>query len=640
MALPYETPFGAQLHPDGQGALFQLWAPSAREVALRLNDRLISLSATEDGWYRQFEPDARAGDRYGYRIDGHLDVPDPASRFQPDDVHGTSLLVDPSRYDWGFSGWAGRPWRETILYEIHVGTFSPEGTFRGVQDRLDDLRDLGVTALELMPLSDFPGRRNWGYDGVLPFAPDSRYGGPDDLKNLIRAAHEKGLMVFLDVVYNHFGPEGNYLYTYARPFFSHERQTPWGDAIHFSGPRPVREFFIQNALYWLLEYRFDGLRLDAIHAIHDPSPMHVLTEMAETVRKTVEQVTPGRHVHLVLENDDNTVRFLSGEAESRFTAQWNDDFHHAAHVLATGEAVGYYSDFHETVSGKSAATHLTRCLAEGFAYQGDHSPYRHAVRGEKSTALSPVAFVHFLQNHDQIGNRAFGERLPVLAEPQALRALLEMFLLAPAIPLLFMGEEWQSDRPFPFFCDFEGELGRQVTEGRRREFARFPQFSDPEVRHRIPDPCAVETFEAARLDWDVRDRLPHQEWLSLYKTLLEVRHREVIPRLPQHSHDRVGPTECKIFGRTGMTVRWPLHHENSLVLTANPGDEALTLPSGLPDNMNSDCCNIFYGSFPMAIEAAKSGKIPPWSVIWAVFSGKHVSGQGQSGRCLADVSEW
>ncbi|HVL35964.1 MAG TPA: malto-oligosyltrehalose trehalohydrolase, partial [Burkholderiales bacterium] len=416
-------PFGAEL--TGAGVRFRIWAPQARSVDVSMNGEHLPMQRREDGFF-ELTARAAAGTRYRYRIDGGAEVPDPASRFQPQDADGPSEIVDPAAFAWADGGWRGRPWREAVIYELHVGAFASQGRYGAVADKLAHLKALGVTALELMPLADFAGRRNWGYDGVLPYAPDSRYGRPEDLKALVQAAHKAGLMVFLDVVYNHFGPKGNYLHTYAPQFFTDKHKTPWGAAIDYGVPA-VRAFFLHNALYWLEEYHFDGLRFDAVHAIVDDSPRHILEEIAATVRERL----PGRHVHLVLENDANQARFLG---EGRYDAQWNDDSHHAYHVLATGESDGYYGAYAE-----APAKHLARCLAEGFAYQGEVSPFSGEPRGEPSAHLPPERFVDFMQNHDQIGNRAHGERLASLADEKALKALSAILLLAPSPPLLFMG---------------------------------------------------------------------------------------------------------------------------------------------------------------------------------------------------------
>src|SRR3954471_7540785 len=473
-------------------------------------------------------PGRSAGSLYRFQIDDKAEVPDPASRFQPQDVQGPSEVVDPTAFQWRDENWRGRPWEEAVFYELHVGTFSPEGTFRGVEQKLDYLRDLGVTAVELMPLADFSGARNWGYDGVLPFAPDSSYGRPEDLKQLVQAAHARGLMMFLDVVYNHFGPEGNYLHLYAPQFFTNRHHTPWGDAINFDGreSRPVRDFFIHNALYWLEEYHFDGLRLDAVHSIVDSSNPNILTELAQAVR---ERFGAERFVHLVVENVNNTARYLSrdqGGSVRLYDAQWNDDIHHCVHVLLTGETDGYYSDY-----APDPMRHVCRCLSEGFAYQGDYSEFHGEKRGEPSSHLPPSAFISFLQNHDQIGNRAFGERISQLADPHALRAAMEILLLAPPPPLLFMGEEFAAPSPFLFFCDFHGDLAAAVTNGRRSEFARFAQFNSPEVRESIPDPNAESTYLQSKLNWStLRDKV-HADWLNLYRELLAIRKSKIVPHL-------------------------------------------------------------------------------------------------------------
>jgi malto-oligosyltrehalose trehalohydrolase len=618
----HHTLFGAQVLPNGQGTCFQLWAPSARQVDLVIQEqdgpRLIPMQAESEGWYRYTDLHSGHGTLYQFRINGDLLVPDPASRYQPQDVHGPSQVIDPMRFEWQDDHWTGRPWEEAVLYELHVGTFNPEGTFEGVKKKLDYLVELGVTAIELMPIADFPGSRNWGYDGVLQYAPDSQYGTPDDLKDLIQTAHQKGLMVFLDVVYNHFGPDGNYLHTYAEPFFTEHHHTPWGAGINYEGPRPVREFFIQNALYWLNEYHFDGLRFDAVHAIYDDSRPHFLNELAETIR---DNTAPERRIHLVLENDDNTARLIRTATQPRlFDAQWNDDFHHTAHVIATGDASGYYMDYAEAASHQTPVQHLARCLTEGFAYQGEPSPYReHQPRGEKSAQLPLTAFVNFLQNHDQIGNRAFGERLHQLASAEAMHALLEILLLAPSIPLMFMGDEWQADTPFLFFCDFNPELGKLVTEGRRKEFAKFPEFSKPENRERIPDPSARDTFERSRLNWTEVNQSHHAAWLAFYKQLLAIRQREIVPRLDKLIRKADGGSHCKLYDGTGLHVEWPLDDGTSLILVANLGADPLTLRQPLLDNDSVRQGRILYqrGDVMDANEMI-SGKLPAWSVIWLI----------------------
>jgi maltooligosyltrehalose trehalohydrolase len=559
-------PFGAELRDDG--TRFRLWAPAASSVELVLEGGrgTAIMDAVGGGWFELLAR-APAGTRYRFRIDGGTLVPDPASRFQPDDVLGPSEVVDPAAYRWETENWRGRPWHEAAIYELHVGTFSPEGTFEGARRRLDHLGGLGITAVELMPLADFAGRRNWGYDGVLPFAPDSAYGAPDDLKRLIDAAHARGLMMILDVVYNHFGPEGNFLNAYAPQFFTERVHTPWGAAIDFSR-REVRDFFIHNALYWLEEYRFDGLRLDAVHAIHDDNSPDVIEELAATANRRLAGERP---VHIILENDDNEARYLARteDGDPRYAvAQWNDDIHHALHAAATGEAFGYYADYADRPVDR-----LLRCLTEGFAYQGEPSRHRDGGRrGSPSGDLPPAAFVSFLQNHDQIGNRAFGERIAALADPRLIRAMAAILLLAPAPPMLFMGEEWGATEPFLYFCDFHDELADAVRDGRRREFARFPAFQDEAAREKIPDPNAEATFRASMLAWDRYEAPPHADWLAFYSRLLALRRDRIVPLLA----DGRRPASSGVqFGAAGLGVTWRFGNGATLRLLANLGPDAI-----------------------------------------------------------------
>lgn len=561
----HAMPFGAQITEEG--VRFSLWAPTAQQVQLVLDGTDQDLSTEGDGWYRVTSSSAQAGSRYGFRIDGKLVVPDPASRFQPDDVHGTSLVVDPGRYSWTDTSWKGRPWEEAVLYEVHVGTATPEGTYQGLMNKLETLRDLGVTAIELMPIAEFPGRRNWGYDGVLPYAPDAAYGSPDDLKRLVERAHELGLMMFLDVVYNHFGPSGNYLHAYAKSFFTDRHPTPWGAGINVDGEgsRTVRDYFIHNALYWLEEYHFDGLRFDAVHAIIDDSKPHFLGELASRIRKTI----PDRQIHLVLENEANQARWLERQPDKTprlHTAQWADDIHNSWHALLTGENEGYYADYAD-----APLKRLARALAEGFTYQGDPSGHKPGViRGEPSAHLPPSAFVSFLQNHDQVGNRAFGERLSHLIAPERLALAQAIFLLSPHIPLIFMGEEWAASSPFQFFVDFEAEpdLAKAVREGRRGEFKHFKAFADPETAQTIPDPTDRDTFERSKIDWEEAQRSPHREFLTETKRLLSLRREEVVPLLKgEYRGSRYSATPAY-----GLDVTWEFSG-GRLSLFANFGDQ-------------------------------------------------------------------
>jgi malto-oligosyltrehalose trehalohydrolase len=600
----HDMPFGGQLQSDGK-VRFRLWAPKARRVELCLaggdSSSHLPLESVGDGWHELITSEAKAGDSYLFRIDGDKRVPDPASRFQPFDVHGPSEVVNPNAFDWQDGAWRGRPWKEAVIYELHVGTFTAAGTFSGAKERLAYLAEVGITALELMPVADFPGGRNWGYDGVFPFAPDSVYGRPEDLKDLIQSAHSHGLMVFLDVVYNHFGPEGNYLGSYAPQFFTERYRSPWGDGINFDGAdsRPVRDFFIQNALYWLAEYNLDGLRLDAVHAIVDDSKPDILNALVEAVRNTV---APGRHVHLVLENDRNQASYLQRTRECRprsFTAQWNDDFHHALQVLITGERDGYYVDYAE-----NPIDHLGRCLTAGFAYQGEKSLFRDGeLRGESTTGVPLTAFVTFLQNHDQIGNRAFGERLTTLVDSRVLHVAEAILLLAPSPPLIFMGEEFGAESPFLFFCDFEKNLAAAVTAGRRNEFARFTAFRSPTERERIPDPSAPRTFELSKLDWSELQQSRHQDWLGFYRELLRLRREYILPRLSDPCSLRA---EYATYGDHGLSVHWKFTLQSELILFANLGSAPLSVE---PPSISQ----VIYASDGKD-ESSKSGVLAPWSM--------------------------
>lgn len=541
--------------PAGAGRTrFALWAPDAERVALAIegqDDR--PMAPAEDGWF-VIETDAAPGTAYRFRVDGERVVPDPASRAQAGDVHGPSLVVDPA-FDWQHADWRGRPWAETVLMEVHAGTC---GGFAGVAAMLPDLAALGVTAIELMPVAAVSGTRNWGYDGVLPYAPAAAYGTPADLQALVDRAHGLGLMVFLDVVYNHFGPDGNYLNAYAPDFFRPEVHTPWGGAIAFDRAAVAR-YFIDNALMWLADYRFDGLRFDAVHAMEDDG---FLDRMAAEIRARL----PGRHIHLVLENERNDAARLA----NGYDAQWNDDFHNVLHVLLTGEDHSYYADFADR-----PAERLARCLSQGFIYQGEGSANHDGKpRGTPSAHLPPTAFVSFLQNHDQVGNRALGDRLTTLVAADRLRAATGLLLLCPQVPLLFMGEETGSETPFLFFTDFHDELADAVREGRRREFAKFPAFADSEMRERIPDPNAVETFDRSR----PQPGPDAAAWRVLYRDLLAVRHARIVPHLAGARAIR-----AEAIGPAAVIARWRLGAAE-LTLALNLGEGAVTadLPAAVP----------------------------------------------------------
>jgi maltooligosyltrehalose trehalohydrolase len=604
-------PFGAHLIDAASGApphtRFRFWAPACTAVSVEIEYAsttiAVEMTPAGNGWF-EAQAQCGAGARYRYRLGGPEGpaVPDPASRFQPEDVHGPSEVIDPRAYVWQQSQWLGRPWEEMVVYELHVGTL---GGYESVAKRLPRIAELGATAIELMPINDFPGRRNWGYDGTLPFAPDSAYGRPEDLKAMIDRAHELGLAVLIDVVYNHFGPEGNYLPSYAPQFFREDVMTPWGPAIDFRRLE-TREFFAQNALYWLDEYRFDGLRIDAVHAIGDDE---WLRELADRIRRTTE---PGRHVHLVLENEHNTASLLQGH----FDAQWNDDAHNALHVLLTGEHEGYYRAYADEPIRK-----LARVLAEGFAYQGEPSPIHDGVpRGEPSGHLAPTSFVMFLQNHDQIGNRAFGERLRTLCAPQALLAATGLMLLSPQIPLLFMEEEHGSTQPFLYFTDYDGELADAVREGRRREFAKFSAFSDAERRARIPDPNAVQTFALssppaengsceATTTGNGNASGERDAWLHFYRSALAVRAKLIAPRI---AHARaLGASVLAMRNgheANALVARWRLSDGETLAIALNLTPDALPFAER-PDGM------VVFETPPRSRDSAEAGDLPPYACI-------------------------
>ena len=586
---------------------FRLWAPTAKMVEVDIEGRGRSqMSADSEGWFETELP-CGGGTAYRYvamtQFEGEVRVPDPASRAQRGDIDGASLVLDHNAYSWKNNDWRGRPWHETVLYELHAGLL---GGFDGVREKLPELAALGITAVELMPVAEFPSNRNWGYDGVLPYAPEASYGSPDQLKALIDAAHGLGMMVFLDVVYNHFGPDGNYLNSYALPFFRDDLHTPWGKAIDFRR-REVRDFFAENALYWLREYRFDGLRLDAVHAITEED---WLPEMARRVRARIAAEQPDRHIHLVLENDHNRAVLLhdGSTLEDRFDAQWNDDWHHVMHVLLTGEQAGYYEDFAHEPAAK-----LARSLIQGFIYQGDPSPVRDGQpRGESSGHLPQTAFVNFLQNHDQIGNRAFGERLTALANPHALRVAQALLLLTPHIPLLFMGEEAGARQPFLYFTKhLDDSLADAVREGRRKEFARFPEFADEAARVRIPDPNEESTYQACR--WDgpqASSDMPEPDgfsWREWTGALLRLRRAQITPRLPGCS-----ALDACAIGVAAVCARWRMGDGATLGVVVNLGESPVA--AALDSVMAPAGADVLFDSGGV-LQALGGGTLPAWAML-------------------------
>jgi maltooligosyltrehalose trehalohydrolase len=601
MNVVHAMPFGAAWLAEG-GTRFRLWAPSLPAVSVHLQegDEKIPLMPVGKGWFELLTDRARPGSRYCFELPDGLRVPDPASRRQDGDVHGASVVVDPACYRWRQPDWKGRPWHEAVLYELHVGSFTPEGDFDGVRRRLPALAELGITGIELMPVADFSGGWNWGYDGVLPFAPDARYGAPEDLKRLVDEAHGLGLMVLLDVVYNHFGPDGNYLHRYAPEFFTSAHSTPWGPAIDFAR-EPVRAFFAHNAAYWIEEYGFDGLRLDAVHAIWPGDRRQALQAIAEAARKA----GAGRFVHLILENDDNECSLIGGGCSTPkrpYEAQWNDDFHHAAHVLLTGERETYYADY---VAAPLAS--FGRALAEGFAYQGEVSRHRHRPRGEPTEGLPSTSFVNFLQNHDQIGNRAFGERLVHLADPSALAAFGAILLLTPAVPMLFMGEEHGAPEPFFFFADFHGALAEAVRQGRRRELEQLPGFRTHN-NAAIPDPVGERSYRSSVIDWARQAKPRHAARLAECRRLLMLRAREILPRLERPARM---PGSFGVSPAGVLTVTWELGTGERLRLVALLQATAAALDVERPGRA-------LWMSDEAAIHDGRLATLPPWFVGWFI----------------------
>lgn len=540
----WELPIGANV--DANGTRFRVWAANARQVELLCyNDAQLTqtheLTSEGDGFFCAHLVGIGAGTRYMYRIDGGDPRPDPASRFQPEGVHGPSQVVDPAAFAWSDANWRGVALDDLVIYELHVGTATPEGTFDALISRLDDLRDLGISAIELMPVADFPGQRNWGYDGVSLFAPSRAYGGPTALRRLVDAAHQRGLAVILDVVYNHLGPDGNYLRQFSKAYFTHRHTTPWGDALNFDGPesRPVRDFFIANALYWAYEYHIDGLRLDATHAIIDDSPTHILAELAARLHSSLPA---DRAFVLIAENEHNDPQLLRVPSAGGYglDAVWADDFHHQLRVGLAGDRDGYYADYSGQIRD------LVATLRQGWFYTGQYSTFLRRSRGAPAPDIAPPHFIYCIQNHDQVGNRALGDRLNHTVELSGYRAATVLLLCSPYTPLLWMGQEWAASAPFLYFTDHNPELGRLVTKGRRSEFASFTAFSGTEV----PDPQADATFLRSKLRWEERTEAPHAGVLRLTKDLLALRRQH--PALRNRDRTAFG---VAALGETALALR-------------------------------------------------------------------------------------
>ena len=594
--------FGAELRRSS--TRFKIWAPDCKSIRLKLKGKrsLLALEARDDGWHKIEVEGVKAGALYKYVLPDGSEIPDPTSRYQPDDVHGFSEVIDPRQYQWNDVEWRGRPWEEAIIYELHVGTFTEQGTFRAAIGKLDHLVKLGISVIQVMPIADFYGRFNWGYDGAMLFAPESSYGRPEDVKAFIDAAHDRGLMVFLDVVFNHFGPHGNYLPAIA-PIFTDRHSSPWGAGINYDGTGAdvVRELVIEAAIYWVIEFHFDGLRLDAVHEIQDDSTTHILEIIAARVRAA----GPYRHLHLIVENSKNQERWLrrnSGRNPVHYTAQWNDDVHHLLHAAATGENTGYYADFENL---EDRCERLGRALAEGFAYQGEIRPRKGERIGEPSVGLPATAFVSYIQDHDQIGNRVFGDRITKLANIDAVKALTAVYLLLPQIPMLFMGEEWASETPFPFFSDVSADLRDAVLAGRQEELRNTPEHDDPSKANveDTVDPTLVSTFESAKLDWKSLGKKEHADWLWHYRQLIDIRKMEIIPRLAGLEGFSA---QYQVLGAKAVLISWRMGDGTTLRLYANLDNDSQ------PDVPAVIGRRVHLQGF------VEEGVLGPWSVLWTV----------------------
>ena len=578
--------FGAEVQGDG-GVWFRIFAPAVKLLELELEGSgRRGMESEGNGWYSLKSGEARPGARYKYRLPDGTEVPDPGARFQPEDVHGPSEVIDPAAYAWGDDGWRGRPWHEAVLYELHVGTFTAEGTFRSAVKRLDHVAALGVTAIELMCIAEFPGNRNWGYDGVMLYAPDSAYGRPEEMKAFIDAAHVRGIMVILDVVYNHLGPEGNYVARYFPQILTDRHKTPWGQALNFDGEQSgvVRELVIQNAIYWVTEFHVDGLRLDASHAMVDDSPKHVLEELRERVKAAAGE----RIVHLILENEQNISERLQRDDSGRalgYTAQWNHDI---THLLA---AVFSAADQGETEK-------LGKALAQGFVIAAQE-----AGKADPCSHVPPTAYLAFIQTHDLVGNRIFGDRIGGLVPREALRAIAAIYLLLPQIPMLFMGEEWAASTPFPFFCDYHGELAEAVKKGRCEQLAGQNPAPSAEELKRAPDPQADSTLRSAQLRWDEVGEVGHKEWLEFYRALIGVRLESVVPLLGGLAESCGSYT---VIGAGALTAEWRLAGGAVLRLAVNLAGEAR---GGFAEPDGRE----------IWVEGWRNGQeMGPWSVRWTV----------------------
>jgi maltooligosyltrehalose trehalohydrolase len=544
---------------------FRVWAPSAGRIAVEVAGARHALGNHDDGWWEAEVDAAQPGMDYAYFVDDEdLALPDPRSLWQPQGIHGPSRILDHSAFQWTDAGWEAPPLASAVIYELHVGTFTPEGTFDAAQTKLDALCDLGITHVELMPVNSFPGVQGWGYDGVDLFAPHEPYGGPEALKRFVNACHTKGLAVLLDVVYNHLGPAGNYLGKFG-PYFTAAHNTPWGDAVNLEdrGSHEVRRFFCDNALMWLRDYHFDGLRLDAVHAYMDRSAIHFMEQLGAEVHALQGQT--GRNYVVIAESDLNDPRLVTAREAGGYglDAQWSDDFHHALVTALTGDASGYYADF-------GSIGDIAKALRDVFVLDGRYSPYRERIHGRPVVNLPASRFLGYAQNHDQVGNRAKGERISHLVNLGRAKIAAALVLTAPFVPMLFQGEEWAASAPFQYFTNHNEELGRLVSEGRRKEFAAFGWNPND-----VPDPQAAATFERSKLTWAARGRPPHAEMLAWYKRLIALHRGTPDMNDPDLGHVRVRYSEEQkwlLMERGPITVAFSLA-EKPVQVEVRPGSK-------------------------------------------------------------------
>jgi maltooligosyltrehalose trehalohydrolase len=545
---------------EGGGAHARVWAPACRSVDFVLEradgETIRPLDRDPDGFFSGMIEGVRAGDRYRYQLDGSRRRPDPVSRFQPEGPHGPSQVVDPSAFQWSDHAWRGAPASGQVLYELHVGTFTPEGTWAAAAERLEDLARIGITTIEMMPVADFAGRWGWGYDGVNMYAPTRLYGAPDDLRRFIDRAHALGLAVILDVVYNHLGPDGNYLGEYSTDYVTKRYRNDWGQSLNFEGPRPARDFFAENGAYWIDEFHFDGLRLDATQDVHDASPEHVLAEIVRRARAAAGE----RRIYVVAENEPQQTRLVRDPAHGGYgiDALFNDDYHHTALVALTGRREAYYTDY------TGSAQELVSCARFGFLYQGQWYSWQRKTRGTPTFDLPAHRFVQFLENHDQVANSALGRRVRELTSPGKYRALTALTLLGPATPLLFQGQEFGASARFLFFADHTGELRDAVRKGRREFLGQFPSARELGERDALPAPDDPETFYECRLDW--RERNAHQHELALHRDLIAIRRED--PFIAAAASRRV---EGAVLNRRALVLRYAVGDPDDRLLVVNLG---------------------------------------------------------------------